>query len=96
MSECYGFPAEKTCAVCGKKFLAREDYVYKKGRDSHRVWYCSWHCLRSVEKEKEPKCKHSREIIAMLKEGKRAREISETLWVNLGMVYYYDRKCGGL
>ena len=42
---------EKTCPMCGKTFIFREHWAYKIIKDTHVTNYCSWTCMRKVEKE---------------------------------------------
>jgi len=48
--------SEKICKQCGKLIIVRnpDEWAYRyKGK---RLWYfCSWHCLRAFEKEKNEK-----------------------------------------
>jgi len=40
----------KRCAKCGKEiFIYDKDWAYK----DHRGYYCSWSCLRSMEKQEK-------------------------------------------
>jgi len=40
----------KTCKNCGKRFsvLYPDLWAYKEGNNAHRIWYCSWKCLRAA------------------------------------------------
>lgn len=42
---------EKTCAKCGKRFIAQCEHIFKKNTN----WYCSWTCYnhRDDKGEKE-------------------------------------------
>ena len=42
---------EKVCPVCGKTFYAGSCWVYKKGYSNWMKYYCSWKCMRKVERE---------------------------------------------
>lgn len=59
-----GFLYAKRCPVCGKEFYPGPDWVYKDmDARGHPIIYCSWKCLRVVEKMKEKirrKYKHRR------------------------------------
>ena len=46
---------EKKCPVCGKLFVAREEWVFKRYTDnSHWPRYlCSWSCTREWDKKHE-------------------------------------------
>ena len=41
------------CAVCGKVFESRIDYVYKKytSKSKGTDYYCSYTCMRKAEKD---------------------------------------------
>ena len=89
-----GLPLERKCEICKKDFCARDEWVYVRGVDSHRKWFCSWKCLRKYdakqEERKKKPCQTKDEILQMLAEGKNAKEISEELGIRQAMVYYYD------
>lgn len=42
---------ERTCARCGKRFIAQCEHIFKKNTN----WYCSWTCYnhRDDKGEKE-------------------------------------------
>lgn len=43
------------CKSCGKTFECRTSYAYKKNVGKHNsttIWFCSYTCMRSFEKEK--------------------------------------------
>lgn len=44
---------ERTCARCGKRFIAQIEHIFKK----NGMWYCSWTCYnhRHDTKEQEKK-----------------------------------------
>ena len=35
---------ERTCAKCGKVFLAAPEHIYKTSKSKMLKWYCSWTC----------------------------------------------------
>ena len=42
------------CAVCGKRFEAHVEHVYKTGWKGHKVtWFCSYRCMREFQKRRE-------------------------------------------
>ena len=45
--------SERVCDICGKKFEARQEYVYKqeKGEKRTTVYYCSYSCFRKKDAE---------------------------------------------
>lgn len=43
----------RKCEVCGKRFEAKLDYVYKEGRlHKKNRYFCSWRCLRQWRQSK--------------------------------------------
>lgn len=84
--------------MCKKVFCARDEWVYVRGKDSHRIWLCSWSCLRKWDEKhgiRKPN-KAKDEILRLLGEGKTAKEIADALGIRQAMVYYYDKQYGGL
>lgn len=55
MSEAYALDG-KTCPVCGKVFtvLWPGQWAYKRGNPCNPKYICSWKCLRTFDKGKEP------------------------------------------
>lgn len=49
----------RKCKVCGEKFYASDEYVYKirKCAGGTYWWFCSWTCKRKFERETEAKRK---------------------------------------
>lgn len=46
----------RKCAICGKEFDARKEYVYKKETKNKTIkWYCSYSCYRKAEKNDKSK-----------------------------------------
>lgn len=44
------------CHVCGKKFEAGSDWVYKDGYKRKKYkWFCSYHCSREYERKEAKK-----------------------------------------
>ena len=41
---------EKICPVCGRRYIIRNHWAYKIVKDTHVTNYCSWTCMRKVEK----------------------------------------------
>lgn len=41
----------KTCATCGKTFVATQDYIYRKRIKNKKLFYCSYSCMHKDEKE---------------------------------------------
>ena len=49
------------CPVCGKRFTtyaAVDGWAYRFFNGKVRIYYCSYNCMRVVEKEKEEKKKY--------------------------------------
>ena len=93
-----GLPTERKCLMCGKLFCAREEWVFTRGKDSHKLWLCSWKCLREYDEkqeklEKKPN-KIKDEIMRLLAEGESAKDIANELGIRQSMVYYYDELYG--
>ena len=44
---------EKICPECGRKFIFRDHWTYKKIINHQTVNYCSWNCMRKNEKGKK-------------------------------------------
>lgn len=40
---------EKKCPVCGRTYIFRDCWAYKKTYGDHVTNYCSWSCLRKAE-----------------------------------------------
>ena len=55
-----------TCPVCRRRFRisgAKDDWTFAKMRKGKKMYYCSWKCVRLLEKEIEirEEAKHGRE-----------------------------------
>ena len=48
---------EKKCPVCGRGYIFRDCWAYKKTYGDHVTNYCSWSCMRKAEAEEERKKK---------------------------------------
>ena len=44
---------ERICPECGKAFIFRDHWTYKKITNHQTVNYCSWTCMRKSEKGKK-------------------------------------------
>ena len=53
MEELLEFYGDKRCPVCGKRFtvLWPHQWAFKRGKP-HPTFYCSWKCLRTLDKRK--------------------------------------------
>ena len=91
-----GLPAERRCAVCGKRFCARNEYAYTRGKNERKRFFCSWHCLREFDRMgnftrgKRPN-ENKDEIIRLLREGRRTGEIARAVGVSTSIVSYYKK-----
>ena len=55
-TECVLGKYPKKCKMCGARFYASKEYVYQiPGQSRATKWFCSYHCKRQYEKEREPK-----------------------------------------
>ena len=47
---------ERKCPVCGKVFIAREEWVYKRNNEKNNWprYMCSYSCLKQWDKEHGP------------------------------------------
>lgn len=75
----------KVCPVCGSDFWARYDWVYKKFYGKKQTYYCSWKCLRKVERENMT---IGMKITMMIKAGKTDKEIKQELGVTQYQIDY--------
>ena len=93
---------DKTCPMCGKEFLMKREYAYKREERGKMTFFCSWHCLREYDRKheghgiahgqgKDPN-RHAKEIMKMLKDGWETSMIMRELRVTKGTVQYYRRK----
>ena len=76
------------CPVCGKEFWAYADWSYRKRNKAGqmKIYYCSWKCLRSLEREAELKKRNKAEEaerkIQLEKSRKMKKAIEELAKVN--------------
>lgn len=63
---------EKICPVCKKKFLVNwaDQWAYKRTSGKANVYFCSWKCLREMEKKGEEKRVRGRSITTRENEAK--------------------------
>lgn len=86
---------EKKCYICGKTFIAMDDYIFKRSvRTGSYRYFCSWSHLR--EYDAQVKAKKGRkqnpkvaEIYRLAKEGFSCPEIAEKLGVKVTTVRYW-------
>ena len=78
---------EKHCPVCGKEFIARADWAYKRnGR-----FYCSWRCYRDTSK-KPSRAEQRERICTAIKDGLTNSEIMKLLGEHSATIEYWRRK----
>lgn len=53
---------EKTCPVCGKNFIFHDYWAYKITYGTRVESFCSWTCMRKVEKEREQQKKRKKAV----------------------------------
>lgn len=89
------FPSEKTCAICRKKFLGHDGWVFKRGES----WYCSWSCLREHERQSKARKygqrlnKEDKETLRkMLEAGVKLQRIAERMNITVNAVQYYQNQ----
>lgn len=86
--------SEKKCPICGKTFIARQEYVYKRIGKNKMNYMCSWTCLNKWDEEhdrrkgRKPNEDMIENIKRMAREGKTAVQISDELGVNVRRVRY--------
>lgn len=86
--------SEKKCPICGKLFMARPEYVYKRVTKNRVNYMCSWKCLNMYDDEhdrrkgRKPNQNVIDEIKRLAKEGRTAGQISDELGVNVRRVRY--------
>lgn len=83
---------EHKCPICKRRFIPTKEWVYK----TKAVVYCSWHCLRAAEKERDKLCNRlttdqKTEILSRLREQQSCREIADTMGVPIKTVHYVRR-----
>ena len=44
---------EKICPMCGKAYIFRDKWAYKRIENDHVVNYCSWTCFRKRERKEQ-------------------------------------------
>lgn len=83
---------ERRCKVCGKVFIIKPEWVYKKGVGDGTVVFCSWGCLRKWESRRKPKGEQREAVIQAIRDGLTIREICDLLSVDSRVVYYWTKK----
>ena len=90
----YSFGVEKECPICGKEFLFRTDWGFKRIYFGKTLNFCSWGCLRKWEKSGPIGSKQELRdrICQALKDGLTVKEVSVLLDVKTDRVLYWRQK----
>ena len=84
---------EKSCHVCGKIFINRPEWAYRRCQNGREVLFCSYHCMRSWEKRRhKTKVEIRDEIIQGIKDGLTNAEIIKKTSADASRVYYWRQK----
>lgn len=83
---------EHKCDCCGKGFILRPGWSYKKGTADNVKLFCSWSCLRRWEKARPSKTEQRARLIELLMQGKTPSEIVKTENVDYRSVWYWKHK----
>ena len=80
---------EHKCQICKRRFIPTREWVYR----TKTTFYCSWHCLRAAEQERDKlynrlTTDQKTEILARLREQQSCREIADTMGVPIKTVHY--------
>lgn len=52
---------EHKCPKCGKLYSRTAQHAWKDGTNSKVVYFCSYHCMREAQKEREEKARQKKE-----------------------------------
>ena len=83
---------ERKCPICGKVFLAHEEWAYKKTKDKHSNIFCSWGCLRKWEAQHGSRKDRQQRIINALSDGLNPKEAALLLGEPVSKVWYWEKK----
>ena len=83
---------EHKCDCCGKGFILRPGWSYKKGTADNVKLFCSWSCLRKWEKARPSKAEQRARLIELLMQGKTPSEIVKTENIDYKSVWYWKKK----
>ncbi len=90
-------PKERTCAICGRKFLGYDMWVYKRGES----WLCRYSCLLEFDKKRKRRrtvrnrrlnAEEKREINDLLSVGVGPQRIADRMNISVNAVLYYQKK----
>lgn len=88
------YMAERKCAICGKVFIGREQWPFKRNGE----WYCSWSCLREYERRPDrPRPKRlgesgQKEVMDLLRVGISPQRVAEKFGMTRRTIQYYQMK----
>ena len=83
---------ERKCHICGRVFMYRADWAYKKGMGDGIKLFCSWSCMRKYEKRKPDRISRTQKIQQALADGLNPKEIADLLAIDSRQVAYWQRK----
>ena len=83
---------EHKCPICGKVFIKKEGWVFKRTIAKHEKDFCSWGCMRKFEVEKGTKIDRRERIIQAIKDGLSNREISSLLDEDQTKINYWRKR----
>lgn len=81
---------ERNCAICGKRFVFRDEWVFRK---KEKI-FCSWGCMRKFERTSPAmtSADRRRKIQQAIADGLTVMEIARLLGEDSGLISYYVRK----
>lgn len=83
---------EHKCDCCGKGFILRPNWSFKRGGSDNKKLFCSWSCMRKWEKSRPTKAEQRAKLIELIMQGKSAAEIVKTENVDYRSVWYWKHK----
>ena len=84
---------EKKCPICGKEFYPTPEWAFKKWRNKVLNYFCSWSCMREMEKRGGGSRAEKRErMIQAIMDGLTNREISALLDEEVATINYWRKK----
>ena len=70
---------ERKCSTCGKRFILREGWVFKRTSGNGEKLFCSWGCMRKWDKEHGKKEFRNEAIQLALAQGLSVDEVAKKL-----------------
>lgn len=83
--------SQHKCPRCGKTFWASQEWVYCRGYEKHRRYFCSWKCLREEERENPTMTERINQAI---RDGLTDSEIKKHLGVTQRQIDFRKEKKG--